>query len=248
MPDRVHAEFPQNKRMLAREILQSQQVTFEVTLIVKVNVETAKIGILRQQIFRRRVRGIGKKGIRIDCTADPNQFLYKFNHPTRAEPAGHCAGDFVADQITENCWMSGVFAYCVPDCFGNLLANRSFAQELDMFFPGKRHQYAHPCASASVEKPGRRCVINSHNIQADLAHEGKIDIHLLRPSEIVPLGVRLEGTVCDTFDEKLFVTFQKEFRRRANSLVCRRCHVERSRDIPQYRMRFNQEIPRLRSE
>jgi len=72
MPDRVHSEFPQNKRMLAREILQSQQVTFEVTLIVKVNVETAKIGILRQQIFRRWVCGIGKEGIRIDSTAYAN--------------------------------------------------------------------------------------------------------------------------------------------------------------------------------
>src|SRR6266567_7829122 len=102
MPDRVHAEFPQNERMLACKILQSQQVTFEVTLIVKVNVETAKIGILRQQIFRRWVCGIGKEGIRIDSTAYANQFLYKFNHPTRAKPAGHCAGDLVADQITKN--------------------------------------------------------------------------------------------------------------------------------------------------
>src|SRR5262249_676740 len=105
MADRVHAEFPQNKRMLALKILQSQQVTFEVTVIMKVNVETAKIGILRQQIFRRRVCGIRKEGIRIDGTPDANQFLYKFNHPARAEPAGHCAGDFVADQITKNCWM-----------------------------------------------------------------------------------------------------------------------------------------------
>ena len=57
-------------------------------------------------------------------------------------------------------------------------------------------------------------MINPHNIQANLTHEREIGIHLLRPSEIVPLGVRLEGTVRDTFDEKLFVTFQKEFRRR----------------------------------
>jgi hypothetical protein len=31
-------------------------------------------------------------------------------------------------------------------------------------------------------------------------------------------------------------------------LVCRRYHVERSRDIPQYLVRFNQELPRLHSE
>src|SRR5207244_12463170 len=111
-------------------------------------------------------------------------------------------------------------------------ANRYLTQELDMFCPVKRHQYAHLCATASLEKPRRRWMINSHNIQAGLAHEGKIGIHLLRPSEIVALGVRLEGAVCDTFDEKLFVTFQKEFRRRANSLICRRYHVEHHSVIP----------------
>jgi hypothetical protein len=89
-----------------------------------------------------------------------------------------------------------------------------------MFFPGKCHQHAHPCVSASVEKPSRRRMINAHNIQSGLSHEREIDIHLLGPTEIVPFGVRLEGTVRDAFDEKLFVTFQKEFRRRANSRVC----------------------------
>src|SRR5581483_1639542 len=103
MPDRVHAEFAQDKRMLACEILQTQQVPFEITLIVEVNIETAKVSVLRQEIFRRRVRGIGKQGIRIDGTPDPYQFLYKFNHPARTEPASHGAGDLVADQITKNC-------------------------------------------------------------------------------------------------------------------------------------------------
>src|SRR6266404_832557 len=60
MPDCVHAEFPEDKRMLASEILQSEQVAFEIALIVKVNIETAKIGILRQQIFGRRISGIRK--------------------------------------------------------------------------------------------------------------------------------------------------------------------------------------------
>src|SRR5439155_20784470 len=60
MPDRVHAEFNNNKRMFTGEILQPQQVTFEIALIVKVNVETGKIGILREQIFGGRIRRIRK--------------------------------------------------------------------------------------------------------------------------------------------------------------------------------------------
>ena len=100
-----------------------------------------------------------------------------------------------------------------------------------MFFPGKCHQHPHASVSAPVEKPRRRCMINPHNIQAGLSHEREIGIHLLGPTEIVSFGIRLEGTVRDAFDEKLLVTFQKEFRRRANSRILSRCHVERSRDI-----------------
>src|SRR5262249_7694937 len=106
----------------------------------------------------------------------------------------------------------------------------------------------HSCVSAPIKKPRWRCVINAHNVQAGLSHECQIQIDLLGPSEIGPFRVRFERTVGDTFDEEFLVTLQKEFRRWANSLSCHRCHVERSRDITQYLMRFNQEILRLRSE
>src|SRR5215475_15980624 len=53
MPDRIHAKFTEDERMLAGEILQPQQIPFEIALVVKINVETGKIGILRKQIFGR---------------------------------------------------------------------------------------------------------------------------------------------------------------------------------------------------
>src|ERR1043166_4844149 len=142
--------------MLAGEILQPQQVTFEITLVMKVNVETAKIGILRQQIFGRRVSGIGKEGARIHSAPDPNQFLHKLNYPPCTEPARHCAGDLVADEITKNCRMAGVFTHRSTNSFSDLPANRSFAEELDMFFPGKGHQNAHSCVDAAIRSEERR--------------------------------------------------------------------------------------------
>ena len=72
MPDGVHAEFPQDKRMLAGEILQPQQVTLEILLVVQVNIKTAKIGVLRQQIFGWRIRGVGKERIGINRAPDPD--------------------------------------------------------------------------------------------------------------------------------------------------------------------------------
>ena len=47
MPDGIHAELTQDKRSLAGQILQTQQIALEITLIVQVNVETAKIDVLR---------------------------------------------------------------------------------------------------------------------------------------------------------------------------------------------------------
>ena len=72
MPDGVHAEFAQDKRMLPGEILQPQQVTLEILLVMKVDIKTAKIGILRQQIFGWRIRGVGKQRIGINRAPDPD--------------------------------------------------------------------------------------------------------------------------------------------------------------------------------
>src|SRR5262249_4384141 len=71
MPDRIHPEFTEDEWMLAGEILQPQQIPFEISLVVKINVETGKIGILREQIFGRRIRRIRKERIRIGSASDP---------------------------------------------------------------------------------------------------------------------------------------------------------------------------------
>ncbi len=225
MPDGVHAEFAQDKRMLAGEILQPQQITLEILLVVEIDIKTTKIGILRQQIFGGRIGGIGKKGIRIDRASYANQFFHEFNHATPAEPARHSAGNFVADQVTKDCRMPYMCADATADGFGDLFPGRSFTQELDMFFPRKRHQHAHPRGSTTIKKPARRRMINPHNVQTDLAHESKIAIDLLRSSEVISFRVRLERTIGNAFDKELFVSFKKEFRHRANSRVCHACHV-----------------------
>ena len=120
MPDRVHPEFPQDKRMFTSEILEPQQVPLEIALVMEVNVKTTKISILRQQIFGRGIRRIGKESIRIDSASDPDQFLHKFNHATRAEPARDGTGNFVTDQVTKNCWMPNVCLHGSANRFGNL--------------------------------------------------------------------------------------------------------------------------------
>ena len=122
MPDRVHAEFPKDERMLAGQILQPQQITLKIALVVQVNIKTGEIDVLRQQVFGRWISGIGKKDIGVVAPSDPNQFLHKFHDAARTEPAHHRARDFVAHQITKNSRMACVRAYRNTDAFGNLFA------------------------------------------------------------------------------------------------------------------------------
>jgi hypothetical protein len=75
-------------------------------------------------------------------------------------------------------------------------------------------------------------MVNPHNIQTGLTHENEIAINLLRPPKVISFCVGLKRTVGNAFNKKLFVSFEKEFRHRANSRVCHACHFERYSVIP----------------
>src|SRR5206468_10751219 len=147
------------KRKIAHNEFHTDKVTIEIVMFVQVNHKTAKIDVLRQQIFRWWISGIRKQDIGIDRPSDPNQFLHKFHDSTAAEPADHRARSFIADEITEDCTVTCVRTYRNADGFGNLFAGRSFAQKLDMFCPRKRHKNAHPGSGATIKKPARRRMV-----------------------------------------------------------------------------------------
>ena len=108
--------------------------------------------------------------------------------------------------------MPGVRLNGSADVFGDLFTCGSFTEELDVFFPGKRHQNAHPRGSATIEEPARRRMINPHDVQTRIAHQRQIGIHLFRPADIISIRIRFERTVRDAFDEKLLVAFEKKLR------------------------------------
>ncbi len=58
--DCVHSEFAQDERTLFDEILQTEEITLEIALLMQVNVKAKKIDVLREQKFRRRISGVGK--------------------------------------------------------------------------------------------------------------------------------------------------------------------------------------------
>ena len=212
MADRVHAELAENERSLAGEILQAQKVALELRLIVQVNVEAEKIDVLREQIFRRRKSGVGIKNVRIDCAPDANEMFHKLDHAMHAKPARHRARNFVAHQVTEHRRVSDITRHRRPHHFRDLVANPSFAQELNVLFPRKSDQDAHTLRKTFFQKPSRRRMINPQHVDSDLAHHAKIDIDALWRSERVAFLVRLEWPIRRSLDEKFTIAFEKEFR------------------------------------
>ena len=137
---------------------------------MQVNVETKKIDVLRQEIFGWWIGGVGKENIRIDRAPDPNQFLDKLSNAAHPKPAHHRARDFVSDKVTKNAGMAGIFAHRFTHRLGNGVARRSLAQKFNVFRPRQCDQHSHSGSRTTVDKPARRRMINTHDIQSDLAH------------------------------------------------------------------------------
>src|SRR5262249_37183692 len=120
-------------------------------------------------------------------------------------------------EVTQDGWVPGMHLNGRTNGFGNLFTHGSFTQKLDVFFPGKRHQHAHPGGSTTIKKPPRRRMVYPHNIKRGLTHKNEIASSLLRSSEVISFCVGLERSVGHAFNKKLLVSFKKEFRQWANS-------------------------------
>ena len=71
--NRIHPELAEDQRFFLGQVLQAQEIILEVALIVQVNIEAEKIDVLRQEIFGRRISGVGKENVRIERAADADQ-------------------------------------------------------------------------------------------------------------------------------------------------------------------------------
>src|SRR3982751_6577629 len=108
MSNRVHPKFAENERTLLSEILQTEEITFEIGLTMQVNIETKEIDILRQEKFGRRIGRVGIKRARINVATSVDEMLDELGDATHTEPANHLRRDFVADQIGEDGGVTGV--------------------------------------------------------------------------------------------------------------------------------------------
>ena len=135
----------------------------------------------------------------------------ELRHPAHAEPAHHRARNFIPDQITKDRWMAGIFGNAFSDRINDRVACRFLAQKFDMLRPRQRDKNAHPDARTPIEKPQRRDVVNTNDVDSELAHLGEIPICLIWWPKIVSGSVRFEWPVGYALDEELAFAFEEKF-------------------------------------
>ena len=137
--------------------------------------------------------------------------LNEFGDAAHTQPAHHLRRNFVADEISENSGVTGVYLNRVGNGTRNFVSRRSFAQEFDVFGPRQSDERAHSGFGAGIEKPTWRAVINADDVESGCANLGKIARGLIWCSEIVPERIRFEWAIGDTFNEKFTLTFEEKF-------------------------------------
>src|SRR5207237_9708505 len=129
------------------------------------------------------------------------------------------AGYLSSNQIHDDSAIAVISANCVPHLPRNVIAHSFLPQKFNVLFPRQGDQNADSSRETFFQEPLRRRMINTQQVQTDLAHHAKIDIQLLRPAETVPFFVGLERAIGRALNEELAVAFEKEFRNRANSRI-----------------------------
>src|SRR4029453_11640736 len=227
MPNGVHAKLTEDERAVFGKVLQPEQITLELALMVEINVEAAEIDVLRQKIFGGWISGVGKKNVGIESAADPHQRFDKLRHAARTQPADHRAWNFVGHQIPKNCGVARIALHVPPHLrFDD--ATRGASAKVHILPPPEGDHHADAVFETKIQEPARWGIIDSHNVDSEFAHHAQIQSGLLRGSDVEALPIRREGPISDSFQKKLSITLKKEFRDRANSRVCCPYHVKRS--------------------
>ena len=210
MPNRIHAEFTKDERLVVGQILKARQIAIEIILPVQVDIECHEVAVLRQEILGGRIAGVGEKRARVFLAADVDQLLDEFRNLPRTQPAHHGRRDFIADQITKDGRMPCVFAHPVANRLLRLVADFRVVEKLQMLSPWNRDQRPNPPRCAQIQEPARRHIVNAHKVHARLDHHVEILGSRLGSPKVVTLRIRRERPIGHPLDEKLFIPLEEK--------------------------------------
>ena len=214
--NRVHAEFPEDQRLVLREVLQPGEVLFKIALPLEIDVVGDEIDIARKQKFRRRITGETEERPRIGRAGDADEFLDKLDDVLRPEPAHDGKGDLVPHVVTEDRLVPRVLRHARADRLLDLPADFSVVQKLDVLRPRDRNEHPQPELPREIEEPPRRHVINAQEIDPHLRHQREIAPRLFRIAHKIPRRIRRERPIGHALDEPLPRALEKELRPHAD--------------------------------
>ena len=215
----VHAELAHDERTVLREVLQTCEVPVEILLPVQIDVEGVEIHVRRQQVFRRRIAGIGKQHIVIGIASEIDHVLDELRDAPHAIPAHHRAGDFVGHEVAHQGGVSGVGLHVRVHLVENFPPAFSGIEEVHILSPPERHHHADAVLLGQIKEPFGRSVVNADGVKPDLAHHGQVARGFFRRADVEHVRVRLEGAVSDAFQEKFLTALEEELCASAHPVI-----------------------------
>ena len=137
--------------------------------------------------------------------------LNEFRDTTDAKPANHLRRDFIADEVSKNCWMIMVRFDRASYGTSDFSARAFISQKFDMLCPWQCDEHAQTSGAASIEEPERRRMVNAHHVEAEIPNICEISGSSFGRTEVIATRIRFERSVSDAFNKEFPVVFEEEF-------------------------------------
>ena len=213
--DGVHAEFGEDERFVARQVLQAREIADEVALAMEINIVAVEIDLARQQVFGRRKIRVGRERARVVLLDDADEPVEEFLHARRAVPAHEVGRNFIVDEKAEHGRVTGVG----DGGLGHVALDRphglTIVEEEDALVPRNGDHDADALGQCQIEEPPRGGVIDADDIDAEFAHEAQIERGFFRCRQLRAVWRGgTERSVGHALQVKFLVTFEKKLRAR----------------------------------
>src|ERR1051326_98403 len=204
------ANLSHHERALVRQILQASNVGLQLLLRLEINVKRNKIQKRKIEIFGRRIVYIRYETFGVFFFGGPIKPLEKFLNAAVTVPTNNGRRNFIADGIGEQRRMLIAGANGLADApFESANAAR-FIEKCNVLFPGQANHHSQIVLEREIEQPTRRHGVSADRVDVAGGHERKVALDCLRIVIFGAVGVRLEWTVSDAADVKLFVPNENE--------------------------------------
>jgi len=170
---------------------------------MQINIETDEVDVLRMKKLRRREGSEGAKCVLIDGFGFLDEFFNKTGYPGGPAPTHNFGRDFIDDTISENGGKPFAGRNCLADGAERFRARSGGVEKAEVLRPRNIDQHLEFMFGGQLQKPWRRNIINTDEIDAQSADLFEVTSRLLAARKSFTVVIRSERTVCHAFYAEL---------------------------------------------